>query len=287
MSPELVDSHYGKSRIRLLKVARFPDHHMIHDWTVDLSMRGDFDAAFVTGDNRNILPTDSMKNTVYALAHGHAGERMEPFGRRLVEHFLHQHPQISQVLVTITAPAWEPIVTDGTAHPHAFCRRSGETRVAEVSGSRDSVTLTSGIEGLAVTKTAGSQFVGFAKDQFTTLADDTDRVLATEIHARWTYRGAGVGGDPETDYDECWEGVRRALLERFANHESASLQQTLHSLASAVLESSESIADIRISMPNRHCLFVDLASFGFENDGEIFMPTEAPYGLIEAHIART
>jgi urate oxidase len=281
MSPELVDSHYGKSRIRLLKVARFPDHHVIHDWTVDLSMHGDFDAAFVTGDNRHILPTDSMKNTVYALAHGHAGEGMEPFGRRLVGHFLHEHPQISQVRVAITAPAWEAIVTDGAAHPHAFCRRSGETRVAEVSGTRETVTITSGIEGLAVTKTAGSRFEGFAKDQFTTLADETDRVLATEIHARWTYR------EPEADYNECWEGVRRALLERFATHESASLQQTLHSLASAVLESSESITDIRISMPNRHCLFVDLASFGLENDGEIFMPTEAPYGLIEARLART
>ena len=283
MSPELVDSHYGKSRIRLLKVARFPDHHVIHDWTVDLSMHGDFDAAFIAGDNRHILPTDSMKNTVYALAHGHASEGMEPFGLRLVRHFLHEHPQISRVTVTISGPAWEPIETDGSPHPHAFCRRSGEARVAEASGTSEDVTIASGIEGLAVTKTAGSRFEGFAKDRFTTLADETDRVLATEIHARWTYRG----GDSEVDYDECWEAARQALLERFASHESASLQQTLHTLADAVLESCDPIADIRISMPNRHCLFVDLASFGLENDGEIFMPTETPYGLIEARVART
>jgi urate oxidase len=254
---------------------------MIHDWTVDLSMHGDFDAAFVTGDNRQILPTDSMKNTVYALAHGHAGEGMESFGRRLVEHFLESHPQISHVVVTITSPAWEPIVTDGAAHPHAFCRRSGERRVAEVQGTQESITITSGIEELAVTKTAGSRFEGFAKDQFTTLEDETDRVLATEIHAHWTFRA-----QEEVDYDACWEGVRRGLLERFANHESASLQHTLHALASAALESCEPIADIRISMPNRHCLFVNLASFGLENDGEIFMPTEAPYGVIEARLAR-
>ena len=281
MSVELVDSHYGKSRIRLLKVARFPDHHVIHDWTVDLSMRGDFDAAFVTGDNRHILPTDTMKNTVYALAHGHADEGMETFGRRLVHHFLDQHRQISQVQVAITGPVWEPIVTEGAAHPHAFCRGSGATRVAEVSGTPDSVTITSGIEGLAVTKTAGSSFEGFAKGKFSTLADEMDRVLATEIHARWTFHEARV------DYDACWEAARDALLERFANHKSASLQQTLHSLASAVLEACPPVVDIRISMPNRHCVFVDLASFGIDNDNEIFMPTEAPYGLIEARLTRT
>lgn len=280
MPSELVESHYGKSRIQLLKIARLPERHVIHDWTIDISMHGDFDAAFADGDNRNILPTDSMKNTVYALAHGHANEGMESFGVRLAQHFLGAHAPISRVVVSITGPAWEPIEAEGRAHPYAFCRRSGERKVAEVAGTRQGITVTSGVEGLAVTKTAGSRFEGFAKDEFTTLADEQDRVLATEIQARWTY------ASPHADHDGCWGVARTALLERFATHESASLQHTLHCLAEAVLESCDAIADVRISMPNRHCLFVDLASFGLENDGEIFMPTDAPYGLIEARVMR-
>jgi len=280
MRLELADSHYGKSRIRLLKVARFEDRHVLHDWTVDVSMQGDFAAAFEAGDNRNVLPTDTMKNTVYALAHGHADESMEPFATRLGRHFLHEHPQISALSVTVTGPAWEPIEAKGTAHPHAFRRRSGELRVAEVGGTRKRTTVAAGIAGLAVTKTAGSHFEGFVQDRFTTLAEERDRVLATEINARWTYR------DQEVDYDRSWEQVRQALLERFADHESASLQHTLRELADAALAACDTIADIHITLPNRHCLFVDLTSFGLTNDGEIFMPTDAPFGVIEARVAR-
>jgi len=281
MCPELADSQYGKSQIRLLKVARFDDHHVIHDWTVDVSMEGEFAAAFEAGDNRQVLPTDTMKNTVYALAHGHADETMEPFAARLVRHFLDRHGQISAVSVTVTGPAWEPIESKGTPHPHAFRRRSGELRVAAVTGTRDGVTIAGGITGLAVTKTAGSGFEGFAQDRFTTLAEEQDRILATEINARWTYWGQ------EVDYDRSWELVRQALLERFAHHQSASLQHTLHVLADAALAACDAIQDIRITLPNRHCLFVDLTAFGLTNDGEIFMPTDAPYGVIEARVARS
>jgi len=180
----------------------------------------------------------------------------------------------------VTGPAWEPIEAKGTAHPHAFRRRSGELRVAEVGGTRKRTTVAAGIAGLAVTKTAGSHFEGFVQDRFTTLAEERDRVLATEINARWTYR------DQEVDYDRSWEQVRQALLERFADHESASLQHTLRELADAALAACDTIADIHITLPNRHCLFVDLTSFGLTNDGEIFMPTDAPFGVIEARVAR-
>ena len=63
---QLVENRYGKSRVRLMKVTRQPEGNDLLEWTVQVLLQGDFDAAHYEGDNRKILPTDTMKNTVYS-----------------------------------------------------------------------------------------------------------------------------------------------------------------------------------------------------------------------------
>src|SRR3712207_6385407 len=84
----LGQNNYGKSEIRLVKVRRGTDLHELWDLTVDVALEGDFEAAHVEGDNSRLLATDTMRNTVYALAKDHLAGSIEEFGLRLVDRFL-------------------------------------------------------------------------------------------------------------------------------------------------------------------------------------------------------
>jgi urate oxidase len=276
----LADSAYGKSAIRLVQVLRGPDAHTVRDLTIAIRFEGDYAPSYRDGDNRDVLPTDTMKNTVYALAaRGGVGEP-EAFGVRLARHFLAGHPRLARVGVDLAEHAWRPIEAGGRDHPHGFMRRGPDARTASVVGGRDGFTIDAGVRDLTILKTAQSAFAGFLRDAYTTLADTRDRLLATCLTAAWRYR-EGV-----TDFDPCWQAVRQTLLETFAAHESRSVQHTLHAMGRAVLESAAEVTSIRLSMPNKHHLPVDLTPFGLENRNEIFVATDEPFGLIEATLVR-
>ncbi len=152
--------------------------------------------------------------------------------------------------------------------------------MAVVTKSRAVTTVEGGIEDLLVLKTTGSGFAGYIKDRFTTLAETNDRIFSTLVTARWRH------ANPGADYGVLWREIRRIVLETFAEHESPSVQQTLYLTGKLVLETFDAIAEIRFSLPNKHCLLVNLQPFGMENDNEIFVPTDEPYGLIEATVQR-
>jgi urate oxidase len=272
----LANHGYGKSGVRLVKVVRHRDRHELKDFTVAVRLEGEFDAAYVGGDNRDVLPTDTMKNTIYALASRHEFDEVEQFGLILAEHFLGAAPAASRATVSIEEHAWRRLSVREKPHRHAFLQPGGERRLARVWRSHDEVRLEAGIDELTVLKTAGSSFSGFLRDRYTTLADTGDRILASTIKANWLYT------EPELPYGACWRGIRQTLLETFADHESRSVQHTLHAMADAVLAGHEEIEEITISMPNLHHLPVDLAPFGLSNRNEVFLPTAEPFGLIEA-----
>jgi urate oxidase len=280
----LGQNNYGKSRVRLVKVTRLPDRHDIVDLTVDVALEGDFAAAHVAGDNAGMLATDTMRNTVYALAQGHDDVAdVERFGIRLVEHFLAAGPTVTRARVRLAAHPWSRLVSpDGTPDPHSFERGKGGDRVTTVAGDADGISVEAGIDGLTVLKTTGSGWEGYHRDEYTSLAETDDRIMATEVTARWTY-----GAEPsEIDYTASWEAVRDIILARFGDHYSPSVQFTLHRMGEAVLEARPEVERISFSLPNKHHLLYDLARFGLENDHEIFHATEEPYGLIEGTVQR-
>lgn len=280
MTAVLTDNNYGKQAVRLVTVRRGPDRHELKDVTVAVRCEGDFTAAYTEGDNSDVLPTDTMKNTVYALAADHPFEDVEDFGLRLTDHFLAASPRASTVRVELTEHLWEPIEAGGSPHPHAFRRAGSEQRTVVVTRPRQGMaSVVAGVEDLVVMKTAKSAFEGFPRDRYTTLKETSDRILATAVRATWRY------ARPDVAFGRLWREARRRLLETFAHHDSLSVQHTLYAMGEAVLEIAD-IEEIHLSMPNKHHIPVDLTPFGLENRNEIFVATLEPYGLIEGTLRR-
>jgi urate oxidase len=281
MAIRIVHDNYGKARVRLMKVARDRSRHEIQNLTVRIALEGDFEAIHTAGDNSLCLPTDTMKNTVYALAaQTREIEETEVFGQRLAAHFLANNDQVTRVIVEMSEHTWKRMTAGADQHDHAFVRGSQEQRTARIDATRDETTVESGVKDLIVLKTTRSGFAGYIKDPFTTLPETTDRIFSTAIKAVWRY------GSPEAATGDAWSGIRRAILETFAGHDSLSVQHTLYAMGEAVLEKFDGVEEIFFSLPNIHCLPVDVARFGLENDNRIFVPTDEPHGLIEARLAR-
>lgn len=272
---------YGKSRVRLMKVKRHAGHDSVFEWNIDISLSGDFHDCFASGDNSRILPTDTMKNTVYSLARSSSATCIEYFAAELATHFIQTNLFTESATITIRNAPWRHIAVKGLPYPTAFTRSSGENEITTVTYAKSTgLEYVSGFEELAILKTAKSAFAGFYKDNLTTLKETHDRLLGTLASVRWTY----ASGDH--DFPVLRSQVIGALLKAFAEHDSQSVQQTLYVMAGAVLEAVPGISEIHLAMPNKHCNLVDLSPFGQDNPNEIFVPTDEPHGMIEAKVRR-
>ena len=260
----------------MVKVTRTPGRHELRDITVDVGLEGDFEAAHLSGDNSALLATDTMRNVVYALARTHPIDSLEAFAAALVEHFLAAGPTVTRVRIDVAEHPWERLGD----HEHAFQRGHGGKRLATVTGDGSATTYEAGIDDLLALKTTASGWEGFVRDEYTSLPETDDRILATIVSARWTY------GDPAGDLDATWRAVRDTLLESFADHYSPSVQFTLNRMGEAVLERHPAVQRIHLSLPNRHHLLFDLDRFGLDNSNVVFHATTEPYGLIEGTIER-
>jgi len=272
-------NQYGKAEVRVVKVTRDTARHEIEDLNVTSQLRGDFAAAHLAGDNTHVVPTDTQKNTIFAFARDGVGSP-EAFLLRLADHFTGSFDWVHGGRWEAESFAWQRIPVDGAEHDHAFVRRGQEVRTAVVVADGPERHVIAGIKELTVLKTTQSGFGGYPKDRYTTLPETTDRILATDVAARWRYDGA------EVDYNTVYTSVRALLLEAFAEKYSAALQTTLFDMGKRVLEVHPEIAEIRFSMPNKHHFVVDLSPFGLDNPNEVFFAADRPYGLIEATVGR-
>jgi urate oxidase len=282
---ELAENRYGKSRVRLMKVtrhARGQTHsHDLREWTVQVLLKGDFATAHLDCDNSKILPTDTMKNTVYSLARTSKATAMEDYAKELVDFLLTRNPQVSSASVRIESTMWKRLTVDDELHPSAFMRGSNELQTTNVERTQSgSFSVLSGLDNLVLLKTANSGFEGYIKDSLTTLPETKDRLFGTAVTAEWRYTS------PNMDFDAVRTKLREAMLRTFANHDSKSVQQTLYAMAESALEAVPAIDEIEITMPNKHCLLVDLSRFNQDNPNEIFVPTDEPHGYIEARVRR-
>jgi urate oxidase len=271
---ELGANRYGKSAIRLVKIVRGPERHAVRDLTVAVALQGDFASSYVEGDNSLVVATDTMKNTVYAFAREHLTGPVEAFGTVLARHFL-EVPQVERATVSIEEHAWRSIADA----PDAFARDRSSTRTAVVVAAGDALTVEAGIADLTLMKTAKSAFAGFPRDEYTTLPETEDRIMATKLTATWRY-------DRVTDFDASFEAITATLLEVFAAHESASVQHSIWIIGRGILERHPEVADATLTLPNLHHWLADLSPFGQPNDREIFIATTEPHGLITATVRR-
>jgi urate oxidase len=282
----LTEHSYGKTRIRLTKVMRRADRHDVHELTIEIRLEGDFAGSYTSGDNRLIIPTDTMKNVAYALAREHAIDSIEGFGLALTGHFLEHHAHVERVTARLVEHPMERIRVDGVEHPHAFAGRGLETRTCTVRRGRGGLHVESGIDELFLLKTTDSAFAGFLRDRYTTLPDAADRILATMLTADWLTEvdpGSAAGFDWNASHAE----VRRVLVETFAGHRSLSVQHTLHQMGAAVLAACPRVGRITLNMPNKHRILANLKPFGLDNVDEVFIATDEPHGTITGTLQRT
>lgn len=279
---ELVHNGYGKSQNRLMRVVKDSGRHEIRDVTVNVRLFGNFEKVYTEGDNTDIPATDTMKNTVFAKGKtDFSTGSIEAFGKTLAAHFVGGSELVDSARIQLTEHPWVRLPEDAKGSEHSFYRGSSGNHFAEVTGDGESFTVTSGINDLFVLKSTGSGFKGFERDQFTSLPETDDRILATVIDATWVY-GAQVD-----DYQASWEAIHGILLRRFADHFSDSVQQTIYNIATAILEARPEVEEVTIELPNKHHNLVDLSVFGLENPNEVFIATQDPFGLITGTVKRT
>ena len=278
----LAENHYGKSRVRLMKVIRNGDQDQVREWNVGLYLQGDFERCFTDGDNTGIMATDTMKNTVYSVARDSSALTMEGYAQDLARLLTERNPQVEQIRIAIEEKMWIHVEADGKLHGSTFLQRGPEVATTELELTPGSApVIRSGVRGLVILKTANSAFRGFKRDAWTTLPASDDRLLGTEATIVWTY------AEQVADYAAAHARLMKTLLTSFAGHESLSVQHTLYAMADAALAIEPAISEISLTMPNRHNLPVDLSRFGQDNPNQIFIPTDEPHGHIHARVVRS
>lgn len=291
-TPTLGPNQYGKAETRVVRITREGAVHHIRDLSVSVALAGEMAEVHYSGSNAAVLPTDTMKNTVYVFARRYGIDAPEDFGLRLARHFVTSQPTVTRARVRLEEYAWERIPTPG-AEQHSFVRSGREVRTAQVTwaGGEAGPEVLTGIAGLTVLNSTASEFHGFVKDAYTTLAETRDRVLATEVTAWWRHAAPDAAA-PDTegpDWNARYAAARDHLLAAFAGTYSLSLQQTLFRMGCRVIERVPGIDEIRLTLPNKHHNLVDLAPFGMVNegpDGAVYVALDRPYGLIEATVLR-
>jgi urate oxidase len=272
-------NQYGKAETRIVRVGRTGERHDLTDLNVSVALAGDLADSHLHGDNANVLPTDSQKNTVYAFARRFGIGEIEAFGLRLAQHFVDSQPAIHRAQVSIEQFGWRRL------GPHSFERTGGETRTATVSYDGGRTEVVSGLTDLVLLNSTDSEFHGFVKDPYTTLKGTRERILASAVTARWRHYTV-EDSIMDDQWAESYAQTRRLLVEAFVDTYSLALQQTLFAMGQRVLEHRPEIVEVRLSLPNKHHFLVDLTPFDLDNPDEIYLAADRPYGLIEGTVQR-
>jgi len=272
---------YGKSSVRLTKVTRHAERHDLVELLLEIALEGDFSESYLAGDNQRVVATDTIKNTVYALAADNELTNAEDFALVVTAHFLNRNSHITSATVTAAQTLWQRIMSPRGPHRHSFIGGEGEQRACTVCRTRSDVTVESGLSGLRLLKTTDSAFRGFIRDEFTTLSDADDRIFATRLDARWKCT-VGVA----IEWSAVYERARGAMIDVFADHKSLGVQHTLFAMGNAALDTCPEIERIELDMSNEHRIAVTLEPFGRRNANEIFVATSEPFGRISAVLER-
>ncbi|GAB7364558.1 hypothetical protein MBLNU230_g5365t1 [Neophaeotheca triangularis] len=295
--PSLTHARYGKDNVRVLKRTinpSNPSEQDVTELTVRTLLHGDIAASWTAADNTNIVATDTQKQTIYLLAKQNSINPPESFAAKTAQHFLDTYPHIDKAEVHVIVHRWTRMDVEGKAHPHSFMRDGAETRVVDATATREQgIDIRSGIRGLLVLKSTGSQFWGFHRDEYTRLPETWDRILSTEVEAGWNWRhfedlrqveGVGEG------FDRAWSDARKITLETFATENSPSVQNTMYLMSEKILRAADGVQSVEYSLPNKHYFEIDMSWFkGLKNtgaDATVYAPQTDPNGLIQCTVTR-
>ncbi|XP_071629829.1 uricase-like [Temnothorax longispinosus] len=288
---ELGACGYGKNNVKLLYVRRSDElRHEIREYEVDTHLRLSSQRDYLEGDNRDIIATDSQKNTVYLMAKKHGIHSPEAFALLLCSHFLYMYEQVAEVSINVEEYPWARYQVDNRPHNHAFIMCPTATRFCQVSQLRnESPRIRGGLKELRVLKTTQSSFTDFIQDEYRTLPDMNDRIFSTVVTATWDFSTAtGV------DFDRVWDMVKECIMQNFAGPPdtgiySPSVQNTLYLTEKCILNKVKQIRSIEMQMPNKHYFDLDFSKFSKVIQGqnkEVYLPMDKPSGIIYARLNR-
>ncbi|KAM9692679.1 uricase isoform 1-T4 [Dama dama] len=284
---EFVQTGYGKDMVKVLHIQRDGKYHSIKEVATSVQLTLSSKREYLHGDNSDIIPTDTIKNTVHVLAKFKGIKSIETFAMNICEHFLCSFNHVIRVQVYVEEVPWKRFEKNGVKHVHAFIHTPTGTHFCEVEQLRSGPPVVhSGIKDLKVLKTTQSGFEGFLKDQFTTLPEVKDRCFATQVYCKWRYH---QGRD--VDFEATWEAVRGIVLGKFAGpcdkgEYSPSVQKTLYDIQVLSLSQLPEIEDMEISLPNIHYFNIDMSKMGLINKEEVLLPLDNPYGRITGTVKR-
>nr|BAB18096.1 uricase [Cerataphis fransseni yeast-like symbiont] len=295
--PYVSVARYGKDNVRVLKVSRDAGTGVqtVAEMTIRCLIEGDIEASYTGADNSSVVATDSIKNTIYILAKQHRVHPPELFASILSTHFIQKYSHIHVADVDIVTHRWLRMDIDGKPHPHSFIKDAGETRNVHVHAKRqDGIAIASSIVGLSLLKSTGSAFSGFVRDEFTTLPESWDRILATDVDASWKWsKFADLEAVEQSaaKFDAAWESARCITLEMFAQDDSPSVQNTMYKMCQRILNAIPDTQSVAYVLPNKHNFELDLSWHGgIQNTGkqaEIYVPQTCPNGLIKCEVSRS
>ncbi|KAA8573008.1 hypothetical protein MFRU_027g00790 [Monilinia fructicola] len=293
----IASARYGKDNVRVYKVERDEQNgtQTVTEMTVCVLLEGAIEPSYTKADNSVVVATDSMKNTVYIKAKEHPVTPPELFASILGTHFIDTYPHLTAANIKVITHRWTRMTIDGKPHPHSFYRDGNETRNVEAVVKRGhGIDIRSGIVGLTVLKSTGSQFHGFIRDEFTTLPEVWDRILSTDVDCGWawkTFAGLDAVREAIPKFDKAFDDARNITMKTFAEENSPSVQNTMYKMCGSILEAVPEVETVDYSLPNKHYFEVDLSWHkGLKNtgkDAEVYAPQSGPNGLINVTVNRT
>uniref|UniRef100_A0A8C5HHF2 Uricase n=1 Tax=Gouania willdenowi TaxID=441366 RepID=A0A8C5HHF2_GOUWI len=272
---EFVRTGYGKNTVKVLCIRREGKHHYIIELKADVELTLKTRKDYLTGDNADIIPTDTIKNTVHALAKLRGVKNIERFSLDICNHFLTSFNHVLRAKVYMEEAPWRRLAMNGVEHAHAFIMSPEAVRFCDVEQNLHGTPVVhSGVKDMKVLKTTQSGFEGFHKDRFTTLKETKDRCFCTDV-----------------DFDATWTCVKEAIIEKFAGpcdhgEFSPSVQKTLYETQVLVLDKIPEVEEIEIVMPNQHYITIDMTKMGLTNKDEVLLALDNPSGNITGTVRR-
>jgi urate oxidase / 2-oxo-4-hydroxy-4-carboxy-5-ureidoimidazoline decarboxylase len=223
---------------------------------VDVDVFGKrFLAAYTEGDNREVVATDTMKNFVYAMAAEYTGSTLLGLCAFLGRRFMETYPVMEALRVTarevpLDAAAGERGPSDVLFRSTRTDRTVAEVGVEAAEREPKIVSARSGWENMILVKTTGSSFATFARDDYTTLPELTDRPLTIKLSAYWRYgdlkdgvaEGAGFLGP---------RAVRDEIERIFHEFNSRSIQHLVHEIGTRLFAAHAQLDEIEFVAENR------------------------------------
>jgi urate oxidase/2-oxo-4-hydroxy-4-carboxy-5-ureidoimidazoline decarboxylase len=223
--------------------------------SVDVDVLGKrFLAAYTEGDNREVVATDTMKNFVYAMAAEYTGPTLVGLCAFLGRRFVETYPVMEAIRVSAHEVPLDSAAGERGPSEVLFRSTRGDHAVAQVAvdvvaGKPQITAVRSGWEGIALLKTTGSSFATFARDDYTTLPELTDRPLTIRMDVYWRHAdlkdavadGPGFLGP---------RAVRDEVERIFEEFNSRSIQHLVHEIGTRLLAAHTHLREIEFVAEN-------------------------------------